>query len=346
MTEHEPLLEVRDLRVEYPSHRAGNREHVLRAVDGVSLRLARGETLGLVGESGSGKSTIGNAILGLVKPAAGHILFMGQDITHAKARQRRNLAEHLQVVFQDPYSSLNPSRTIGQTLSDPLRVTRRMSRAAAAVRVTELLGEVGMSPDASDRYPAQFSGGQRQRIAIARALMLEPDVVVCDEPTSSLDLSVQAQVINLLVELQEKLGLSYLFVSHDISVIRHVSHRVAVLLKGHIVEHGPVDIVTENPSHPYTQALLAATPVPDPGLQASRRRGRNQSGPKSVARQEPAQRLGLGCPFVDRCPSAMDICRRKQPALEAGAGGAHVACHLHSATNVSIQPLSAAIQTN
>jgi ABC-type glutathione transport system ATPase component len=276
MTEHQPVLEVRDLRVEYPGHRARHR-NPLRAVDGVSLRLMRGETLGLVGESGSGKSTIGNAILGLIKPAAGQILFEGRDITHTGPRRRRDLAQHLQVVFQDPYSSLNPSRTIGQTLTDPLRARRRMARSEAAKRIADVLGRVGLPPEAADRYPARFSGGQRQRIAIARALVLEPEVVICDEPTSSLDLSVQAQVLNLLLELQQQLGLSYLFISHDIGVIRHVSHRVAVLRNGHLVEEGPVDVVTDTPSHPYTQALLAATPVPDPQLQATRRRSRASS---------------------------------------------------------------------
>jgi ABC-type glutathione transport system ATPase component len=255
-----PLLDVRDLRVEY-----GGRH----AVNGVSLRLEPGETLGLVGESGSGKSTIGNAILGLVKPSGGRILFDGEDITHATGRRRRALASQLQVVFQDPYSSLNPSRTIGQTLADPLRPG--FTRSEARNRVVELLRRVGLPPAAAARYPAQFSGGQRQRIAIARALVLRPRVVVCDEPTSSLDLSVQAQVLNLLLELQEQLGLSYLFVSHDIGVVRHMAHRVAVLLDGRVVEQGPVEVVTENPTHPYTQALLDATPVPNPRLQATRR---------------------------------------------------------------------------
>jgi ABC-type glutathione transport system ATPase component len=278
MTEHAPLLDVRELRVEYRRRGAGRRAVPVRAVDAVSLRLSRGETLGLVGESGSGKSTIGNAILGLVPPTAGQILFRGNDITHAPPSARGELGQHLQVVFQDPYGSLNPSRTIGQTLAEPLRLGRR----EAALRVAEILTRVGLSPEAANRYPGLFSGGQRQRIAIARALVLEPELVICDEPTSALDLSVQAQILNLLLDLQRQLGLSYLFISHDIDVVRHVSHRVAVLLDGRIVEHGPVEQVTDAATHPYTRALLAAAPVPDPEQQAARRRLRSQAREQSA----------------------------------------------------------------
>lgn len=260
MTAPTPLLAVHDLRIEYPT-RQGLRTLKHRAVDGVSLHLMPGETLGLVGESGSGKSTIGNAVLGLVKPSAGAIMFHGQDITHLQPRHRRRLTDKLQVVFQDPFSSLNPSRTIGQTLSDPLRIRRQLSRDQISTRVAELLDSVGLSPDAAHRYPAQFSGGQRQRIAVARALILEPDLIICDEPTSSLDVSVQAQVLNLLLDLQEKHNLAYLFISHDIGVVRHVSHRVAVLRRGQIVEEGPAERVTDSPSHPYTRALINATPA-------------------------------------------------------------------------------------
>jgi len=210
------------------------------------------------------------------KPSTGQILFRGDDIAHARPRRRRQLARQLQVVFQDPYSSLNPSRTIGQTLADPVRAHYRASRGELAAQIADVLERVGLTTDAALRYPAQFSGGQRQRIAIARALILEPDIVICDEPTSSLDLSIQAQVLNLLQDLQGKLGLSYLFISHDLAVVRHMSHRVAVLRHGQIVEEGPVDIVTDTPSHPYTKALLAATPVPDPRQQAARRRERQQ----------------------------------------------------------------------
>jgi ABC-type glutathione transport system ATPase component len=228
-----PLLEVQDLRVEYrPRH---------PVVDGLNLVVRQGETLGLLGESGSGKSTIGHSIVGLVRPAGGRILFRGEDITNATARRRRReLGTHLQIVFQDPHGSLNPSRTIGSTLAEPLRVVRRLPRRAAAARVADVLKRVGMSPAAAERYPGAFSGGQLQRIAIARALVLEPELVVCDEPTSALDLSVQAQILNLLLDLQRQLGLSYLFISHDIDVVRFACHRVVSLRHGRIVEQGPI----------------------------------------------------------------------------------------------------------
>jgi len=267
-----PLLDVRDLRVDYPGHR--RRDRAVRAVDGVSLSIRPGQTLGLVGESGSGKSTIGKAILGLVRPVAGQITFQGEDITVLPPGRRRLLSRHIQVVFQDPYGSLNPARTIGQTIAEPLQVWHRLSRAELDARVCELLAQVGLPAGAMHRYPAQFSGGQRQRIAIARALAPGPRLVVCDEPVSALDVSVQAQVLNLLLELQQRHGLSYLFVSHDMSVVRHVSHRVAVMRAGRIVEEGPVEILTGRPRHPYTRALLAAAPVPDPAEQAARRRRR------------------------------------------------------------------------
>ncbi|MEV4313958.1 ATP-binding cassette domain-containing protein [Actinocrispum sp. NPDC049592] len=237
----EPLLNVRDLRVEYPGQ---------VAVDGVSLHLDRGETLGLVGESGSGKSSIGHAIVGLVRPSAGEILVHGKDVTRIPVRRRHRV----QIVFQDPYGSLNPSRTIGGTLAEPLRVVLRLSRREAAAMVADALESVGMPPDAAGRYPGAFSGGQRQRIAIARALVLAPELIVCDEPTSALDVSVQAQILNLLMDLQQRLGVAYLFISHDIDVVRHMAHRVAVLLKGRIVEQGSLD----EPHHRYTRALLDA----------------------------------------------------------------------------------------
>ena len=261
MTTPKSVLEVRDLAVEFAD---GGRRRT-RAVDGVTLAVGDGDTLGLVGESGSGKSTIGHAVLGLVRPTSGTICYRGEDITHRSERSRRALSRELQIVFQDPYSSLNPSRTIGSTLAEPLRVHfRSATRANGAERVATVLEDVGLSPDAARRYPAQFSGGQRQRIAIARALIVEPRLIVCDEPTSALDLSVQAQILNLLLALQQRHQLSYLFISHDIDVVRHMAHRIAVLRRGQVVEDGPADAVTARPSHPYTRSLLAAVPVPDP----------------------------------------------------------------------------------
>ena len=251
-----PLLELRDLAVSYSGR---------PVVSGVNLAVERGETLGLVGESGSGKSTTGHAVVGLIRPSAGRILFDGKDITHATTRQRRDLSTHLQIVFQDPQGSLNPSRTVGGTLAEPLRLVQGMSRRAAAARVAEVLDQVGMPPDTVHRYPAALSGGQRQRVAIARAIVLRPDLIVCDEPTSALDLSVQAQILNLLLDLQEQFGLSYLFISHDLDVVRLVCHRAAVLRAGEIVESGPVERITAHPNHPYTRALLdaALSPYPD-----------------------------------------------------------------------------------
>ncbi|WP_290060317.1 ABC transporter ATP-binding protein [Amycolatopsis solani] len=226
-----PLLELHDLSAGYrPRH---------PVVSGVHLVVRAGETLGLLGESGSGKSTIGHAIVGLVHPCGGRILFRGEDITHAGLRRRRELSRHLQIVFQDPHGSLNPSRTIGSTLAEPLRVVRRLPRRAAEDRVAAVLDRVGLPRTTATRYPGSFSGGQLQRIAIARALVLEPELVVCDEPTSALDLSVQAQILNLLLDLQQQLGLSYVFISHDIDVIRFACHRVAILRDGRITEHGP-----------------------------------------------------------------------------------------------------------
>jgi ABC-type microcin C transport system duplicated ATPase subunit YejF len=276
MSSAQPLLDVRDLRVTYTARRHRGKERSA-AVDGVTLRLEQGQTLGLVGESGSGKSTIGNAVLGLVEPREGQIFYRGEDITHVSARRRRELGQQIQVIFQDPYGSFNPSRSIGSTLAEPLRACRHLSRRAAYARVGQALEKVGLTEDAGGRYPEQFSGGQRQRIAIARALVLDPRLVICDEPTSALDLSVQAQVLNLLMDLQQQLRLSYLFISHDLAVVRHVAHQVAVLHQGRVVEHGTVDEVINAPAHRYTKTLLAAAPVADPREQA-RRRGRTVAG--------------------------------------------------------------------
>jgi ABC-type glutathione transport system ATPase component len=264
------LLEVDDLVVRYRGKRFGK---AFQALSGVSLRLAERETLGLVGESGSGKTTIGRAILGLVPVASGRISFAGRDITSASRRERRVLSRDLQVVFQDPYSSLNPARTIGDTLAEPLSV-QGVSGAEARQRIAELLDRVHLPRDAVHRLPREFSGGQRQRIAIARALALRPRLIVCDEPVSALDLSTQARVLDLFLEIQQDTGVSYLFVSHDLDVVRHISHRVAVLYRGELVEQGNAEQVTRAPRHPYTQRLLLASPVADPDRQAERRQAR------------------------------------------------------------------------
>jgi oligopeptide/dipeptide ABC transporter ATP-binding protein len=314
-----PLLDVCELKVEYAGRR--NRPAV-RAVDGVSFHLGTHETLGLVGESGSGKTTIGRAILGLTPVTDGRVMFDGADITHADARVRRRLSSTLQVVFQDPYGSLNPTRTVGQTLAEPVAARRTVPRDEVKRRVEEMLGRVGLAPDAGRRYPNAFSGGQRQRIAIARALMVQPRLVICDEPVSALDLSVQAQVLNLLKELQDSLELSYLFIAHDLHVVRHLSHRIVVLYRGQVMEEGPAELVYTRPSHPYTRALLDASPSPDPDVQWRRRAQRVRP-----VRSESSSPTGDGCPFVDRCPYAILTCTTQRPHLEPTGSGASVACH-------------------
>ncbi|GAA3392791.1 ATP-binding cassette domain-containing protein [Cryptosporangium minutisporangium] len=268
-----PLLEVDDLRVSYPGR--GFRARPVDVLHGVSLTLGTGETLGIVGESGSGKTTIGRAVLGLVPARSGTIRFAGREITRAATKERRAIARDLQVVFQDPYSSLNPSLTIGDILSEPL-VVQGVRASDARARVRMLLDRVGMPADAVHRLPREFSGGQRQRVAIARALAPEPKLIVCDEPVSALDLSTQARVLDLFVDLQQQTGVAYLFISHDLAVVRYVSHRVAVVYRGDVVETGPAQIVTFDPEHPYTRKLLLAAPVADPAEQAERRAARQR----------------------------------------------------------------------
>ncbi|WP_411709869.1 ATP-binding cassette domain-containing protein [Arthrobacter sp. B10-11] len=268
-----PLLRVDNLVVEYPSKKF--RAKPFRALTGINITIGQGETLGLVGESGSGKTTLGRAVLGLAPVTGGKIMFEGKDISHATRRQRRTLSRDLQVVFQDPYTSLNPALEIGDILAEPLGV-QGMEQSAAKKRVRELLDQVGLPSDAVHRLPREFSGGQRQRVAIARALALSPKLIVCDEPVSALDLSTQARVLDLFLQIQKDTGVSYLFVSHDLDVVRHISHRVAVMYHGEIVEQGPADVVTRDPEHPYTQRLLLASPVPDPDRQEQRRADRHR----------------------------------------------------------------------
>jgi oligopeptide/dipeptide ABC transporter ATP-binding protein len=312
-----PLLDVRNLTVEFSR---GRSRPPLRAVDDVSFSQAPRETIGVVGESGSGKTTIGRAILGLTPITKGVVCFDGEDITHASDKRRRALSADLQAVFQDPYSSLNPTRTIEQTLAETYRV-HAPSRRDVRERVATMMERVGLPADAVKRYPAHFSGGQRQRIAIARSLIAQPRLVICDEPTSALDLSVQAQVLNLLQELQDEFELSYLFISHDLSVVRHVSHRIIVLYRGRIMEHGEATTLYTNPSHPYTRALLHAAPVPDPDEQ---RRRRSLRAPQPAALGPIPEN---SCPFAPRCPHATEICTASRPPLETTSAGAQIACH-------------------
>jgi peptide/nickel transport system ATP-binding protein len=263
-----PLLEIKDLGVAYPVK--GFRRPPFQALKGVSLDIRPGETVGLVGESGSGKTTLGRAVLGLAPVTEGSIRFRDREIAHLSRSERRELASEIQVVFQDPYSSLNPSMTVGQILREPL-TARGVTSQAARARIKDLLDRVNLPQDAADRLPREFSGGQRQRVAIARALALDPQLIVCDEPVSALDLTTQARVLDLFIEIQERTGVAYLFISHDLSVVRHISHRVAVMYHGEIVEMGSGEQVTSDPEHPYTQRLFMAAPVPDPLRQEQRR---------------------------------------------------------------------------
>ncbi|GAA5092500.1 ATP-binding cassette domain-containing protein [Microbacterium yannicii] len=267
------LLEIGDLRVAFPGR--GWRAKPVEVLHGVSLDVGQGETLGLVGESGSGKTTIGRAVLGLVKPSGGRILFDSEDITAVGTRERRRLARDIQVVFQDPYTSLNPSLTVGDILAEPLVVQGATAKDARA-RVRTLLDQVGLPADAAERLPREFSGGQRQRVAIARALAPKPKLIVCDEPVSALDLSTQERVLDLFIDIQRSTGVAYLFISHDLTVVRHISHRVAVLYRGDLVETGPAARVTSDPEHDYTRRLLLASPVADPVVQQQRREERRK----------------------------------------------------------------------
>ena len=271
MRQDAPVLQVEHLTVTFGR---GWRQAPLRAVDDVGLRLGRGETLGIVGESGSGKSTLARAILGLVPVASGRILFEGEELTAMRPGRRRQLAAQIQVVFQDPYSSLNPTRTVGQSIAEPLEVQGQLSRTEIRHRVAAVLHQVGLPPEGMNRYPAQFSGGQRQRIAIARAVIGSPRLVICDEAVSALDLSVQAQILNVLMDLQRDYALSMIFIGHDLAVVRYVAHRTLVMYHGQVVEEGASAHVYANPQHPYTRRLLAAAPVPDPVVQKQRRQAR------------------------------------------------------------------------
>jgi oligopeptide transport system ATP-binding protein len=319
------ILEVRNLvkHFQVTGGLFGGASGTVRAVDGVSFSIRRGETLGLVGESGCGKTTTGRCILQLERPTSGEVIFEGRDLTRLEGRELREVRRRIQVIFQDPYSSLNPRMTVGQIVAEPMAVHGLVPDAhARSARVPELLARVGLLPQHARRYPHELSGGQRQRVGIARALAMEPKLIVCDEPVSALDVSIQAQIINLLEDLQADLGLTYLFVAHDLAVVRHISDRVAVMYLGKIVEIAERQDVYHSPRHPYTRALLSAVPIPDPELEASRER--------MVLRGEVPSPLDppSGCVFHPRCPIAVDRCRTEVPALRHLATGHDAACHL------------------
>jgi peptide/nickel transport system ATP-binding protein len=318
------ILRVERLKVHFPVTKGivfQRQVATVKAVDGVSFAIRRGETLGLVGESGSGKTTTGLAVLRMLTPTEGRIVFEGEDIAAYDKARMRGVRRRMQMVYQDPYGSLNPRMKVRDIIGEPLEVhgvtTGLRERVAALIRM------VGLLPDMAERYPHEFSGGQRQRIGIARALALDPSLIVCDEPVSALDVSIQAQVINLFMELQERLGLTYLFIAHDLAVVRHISDRIAVMYLGRIVEIAGRDELYRAPLHPYTEALMAAVAVADPEAEARRPRVIVKGEVPSALRPPP------GCRFHPRCPKAMEVCRTHDPALRDLGGGRAVACHLY-----------------
>jgi len=319
-----PLLEVKGLRMHFPVTEGLVRRRVVgevKAVDGIDFTVGRGETMGLVGESGCGKTTTGRCILRLEKPTGGQVIYDGADMSKVEGQALRNLRKRVQVVFQDPYSSLNPRMKIGSIIAEPMRVHGVETDAKRRdARVKELLSVCGLSPRFADRYPHEMSGGQRQRVGIARALALNPEFIVCDEPVSALDVSIQAQVVNLLEDLREKFGLTYLFIAHDLSVVRHLCQRVAVMYLGRIVEQADADTLFDNPMHPYTQALLAAVPVPDPSVEQGRD-FRPVKGEVPSPINPPS-----GCVFHPRCPMAVERCRNERPEPREIRPGHIVAC--------------------
>ena len=326
--EAQPLLQVRGLRMHFPvTEGMIARRHIgdVKAVDGVDLAIQRGETLGLVGESGCGKTTMGRCILRLEKPTAGEILYNGIDIANLGRRELVALRRRIQVIFQDPYSSLNPRQKVGSIIGEPMMVHGVEKDARRRFdRVRELLSTCGLNPNFADRYPHEMSGGQRQRVGIARALALNPEFIVCDEAVSALDVSIQAQIINLLEDLRDKFNLTYLFIAHDLSVVRHLCQRVAVMYLGRVVELAECDELFDNPLHPYTKALLAAVPVPDPAVEAERAFQPVRGEVPSPINPPP------GCVFHPRCPLAIEQCRRVRPELRELRPGHWVACDVVS----------------
>ncbi len=322
----EILVEVKDLKMYFPiTQGIVIQKHVgdIKAVDGITFNIHRGETLGLVGESGCGKSTTGRAILQLYTPTGGEVHFEGQDIVKMKGENLRKMRRRMQMIFQDPYASLNPRMTVGNIIAEPLEVHNILKRSERRDRVKELLEVVGLNPYFINRYPHEFSGGQRQRIGVARALALNPDFIVADEPISALDVSIQAQVINLLEDLQEQFGLTYLFIAHDLSVVRHISDRIAVMYLGKLVELADRFTLYDNPLHPYTQALLSAVPIPDPVIEEKRQRIILEGDVPSPANPP------NGCNFCTRCPKVFEPCYEQEPEFKEVEPGHWVACHLY-----------------
>jgi oligopeptide transport system ATP-binding protein len=323
MTENGTLVKVKDLKMHFPITQGiivQRKIGAIRAVDGVSFDILRGETLGLVGESGCGKSTTGRAILQLYQPTAGEVYFEDQDLTALKGERLRKMRRRMQMIFQDPYASLNPRMTVGDIIGEPLLVHGIAKGKERRERVQELLSVVGLNPYFVNRYPHEFSGGQRQRIGVARALAVQPDFIVCDEPISALDVSIQAQIINLLEDLQGEFNLTYLFIAHDLSVVRHISDRIAVMYLGKIVELTGRKELYDNPLHPYTQALLSAVPIPDPVVEEQRRRVILEGDVPSPASPP------VGCNFNTRCPAVMDVCYEKEPEFKEHSDGHWTAC--------------------
>ncbi len=325
MAENEVLLSVRDLNKHFPI-KSGiifkKSKAYVHAVDGVSFDIYKGETLGLVGESGCGKSTTGRTILQLYKPTSGSVMFEGKDLASLSGSEMRMVRKDLQMIFQDPYASLNPRMTVGQIIGEPMEIHNTYRGESQKNRVQELLKLVGLNPAFINRYPHEFSGGQRQRIGIARALALEPKLIVCDEPISALDVSIQAQVVNLLEDLQREMGLTYLFIAHDLSMVRHISNRIAVMYLGIIIELAERNELYKNPLHPYSQALLSAVPYPDPEIEENRKRIILEGDVPSPVNPP------SGCRFRTRCRYAMDICAKERPEFREVKPGHFVACHL------------------